>query len=413
MKVRALLKELNGGADGTKRKGYEEVALAVQTMKETLMPTPSSLDAGGYFYCTDSDVSPFGDLEDHLALLEGLESDPQSIDDEHESMVLLSLKDRFEVPATLQPYYRNTPLALEDEMCGSYIKLEKLAERIDQCKKSVLVVCGAGISTSCGIPDFRSPKTGLYHNLQDLGLDTPESLFTLSFFREKPAPFYKWVSENWPGAHEPSLTHYFLSLLNKRGKLLRCYTQNIDSLECMAGLTQQSRLVQAHGNYSKAYVVDSDKEPSAGMLLKLKAALHEDSDPPGWQKLEHLEGGLVKPSIVFYEEDLPDRFHRLWNHDLQKCELLLVMGTSLQIQWAQDMVRHCQADIRALINDKYVQAPGTPEWDFFSESNCDDACRRLAKALGWENDMYELQQSMQKEREAILQRKKGKKNRKR
>ena len=50
-----------------------------------------------------------------------------------------------------------------------------------------------------------------------------------------------WCATSWSdhpaGAHEPSLTHYFLSLLNKKGKLLRCYTQNIDSLECMAGST--------------------------------------------------------------------------------------------------------------------------------------------------------------------------------
>lgn len=52
---------------------------------------------------------------------------------------------------------------------------------------------GAGISVSAGIPDFRTPGTGLYDNLQEYNLPTPESIFTLSYFKDKPQAFYKWA----------------------------------------------------------------------------------------------------------------------------------------------------------------------------------------------------------------------------
>jgi NAD-dependent SIR2 family protein deacetylase len=52
-------------------------------------------------------------------------------------------------------------------------------------------MCGAGISVSAGIPDFRSPKTGLYHNLKKYNLPHPEAVFELDYFRRHPEPFYQ------------------------------------------------------------------------------------------------------------------------------------------------------------------------------------------------------------------------------
>ena len=59
--------------------------------------------------------------------------------------------------------------------------------------KNILVMTGAGISVSCGIPDFRSPKTGIYANLAEYDLPTPESLFTLEYFIKRPEAFYKFA----------------------------------------------------------------------------------------------------------------------------------------------------------------------------------------------------------------------------
>ena len=54
---------------------------------------------------------------------------------------------------------------------------------------------GAGISVSAGIPDFRSPKTGLYSNLKKYKLPEPEAIFDLNYFRKKPEAFYQLAND--------------------------------------------------------------------------------------------------------------------------------------------------------------------------------------------------------------------------
>ena len=60
--------------------------------------------------------------------------------------------------------------------------------------KKICVLTGAGISCNAGIPDFRSPVTGIYNNLEEYHLPTPESMFELAFFKENPSVFYRFMS---------------------------------------------------------------------------------------------------------------------------------------------------------------------------------------------------------------------------
>merc|ERR1712019_293645 len=93
--------------------------------------------------------------------------------------------------------------------------------------RNIVIMCGAGISTSAGIPDFRTPGTGLYDNLQKFHLPFAEAVFEMNYFRSKPHAFYELAREMWPGNFQPTPTHYFIRLLHDKGILLRCYSQNI------------------------------------------------------------------------------------------------------------------------------------------------------------------------------------------
>lgn len=114
--------------------------------------------------------------------------------------------------------------------------------------KRVAVMTGAGISTSAGIPDFRSPDTGLYANLARLDLPHPEAVFDISFFRQNPKPFYVLAKELYPGKFHPTVAHAFIALLEEKHMLLKLFTQNIDCLERRAGVPDD-KIVEAHGGY--------------------------------------------------------------------------------------------------------------------------------------------------------------------
>lgn len=114
---------------------------------------------------------------------------------------------------------------------------------------------GAGISTSAGIPDFRSPDTGLYSNLARLDLPYPEAIFDISFFRNNPLPFYTLAHELYPGKHRPTIAHSFVRMLSDKGILLKLFTQNIDCLEREAGIPDY-QIVEAHGSFARQRCIE-------------------------------------------------------------------------------------------------------------------------------------------------------------
>jgi hypothetical protein len=99
----------------------------------------------------------------------------------------------------------------EEEELMSY---EKLIEGLKNGKyKKIAVMTGAGISVSAGIPDFRSPGTGIYDNLKEYSLPSPDCLFQLDFFKKNPQPFYTFVKNFEMDGVVPTPTHYFIKLL--------------------------------------------------------------------------------------------------------------------------------------------------------------------------------------------------------
>ncbi|KAM4752050.1 NAD-dependent protein deacetylase sirtuin-2 isoform 6-T6 [Cyanocitta cristata] len=272
----------------------------------------------------------------------------------------------------------------------------------DRCKNVVCMV-GAGISTSAGIPDFRSPGTGLYSNLQSYNLPYPEAIFEIGFFKKHPEPFFALARELYPGQFKPTVCHYFMRLLQDKGLLLRCYTQNIDTLERVAGLDPEL-LVEAHGTFFTSHCLrPSCRQPYGLAWMRGRGG---SGDPPEWlrgcsslccykgvtaerifsslvPKCEKCQG-LVKPDIVFFGENLPSRFFALLESDFEKVDLLLIMGTSLQVQPFASLISRVPTNTpRLLINkektgqsDPLMSLMGFGGMDFDS----DKAYRRTSRS---------------------------------
>ncbi|CAH2276262.1 NAD-dependent deacetylase sirtuin-3, mitochondrial isoform X3 [Pelobates cultripes] len=123
----------------------------------------------------------------------------------------------------------------EEKLNQSTIKYRDMSDIADlilknRCRK-IIVITGAGISTPSGIPDFRTPGSGLYDNLKKYNIPYPEAIFEIDYFSYNPRPFFALAKELYPGKYKPNIVHYFVKLLYDKGLLLRCYTQNIDGLE--------------------------------------------------------------------------------------------------------------------------------------------------------------------------------------
>lgn len=253
---------------------------------------------------------------------------------------------------------------------AKYIKSE-------QCK-NVFVMLGAGVSTSAGIPDFRSPETGLYANLARLNLDQPEDVFNITYFRSNPVPFYTLANEIYPGRHRPTITHSFIRLLHTHKLLGICFTQNIDTLERRAGIPQD-KIVEAHGSFATQRCIDCmtpfDDEEMKRLVAQMNIPRCRNCD------------GLVKPDIVFFGEALPADFSRKVPK-LREADLLLVMGTSLQVHpfasLTQLVPRTCP---RVLINLEEAGDIGSRSDDVLCLGKCDEVIMELAKELGWAKEL--------------------------
>ena len=251
----------------------------------------------------------------------------------------------------------------------------------DAPPRSVIVMVGAGMSVSAGIPDFRSPTTGLFAQLAAKGLPSPELVTTISFFKDNPWPFYELCDEIWPrGKYKPTYAHRFIKALHDDGKLLRCFTQNIDSLETAAGLPAEA-VVPAHGNFDSASVVGTGEDVPVHEVAEAVEA-----GDAGWTALNTKYGGLVKPDVVFFGEQLPERFNRQAREDFPKCKLLLIFGTSLQVFPFASLVRYVPPGTPRLLCNRERRGENVgldfdddESCDVFLQGDCDDGASELAR----------------------------------
>ncbi|KAF3929317.1 hypothetical protein AA313_de0209017 [Arthrobotrys entomopaga] len=293
--------------------------------------------------------------------------------------------------------------------------VEDVVELINK-SSNIMVLTGAGISTSLGIPDFRSKGSGLYSRLEGLGLSDPQEVFDIQIFKEDPSIFYSIAKDILPTTNEFSPTHAFIELLQRKGKLLRNYTQNIDNIEHLAGVLPE-KLVQCHGSFATASCVKCKfqvpgeeifDDLRAGKIAKCPKCVEAEmakqqvgkkrkrgttapksrknkytddtSDEEDWS-LEP-EIGVMKPDIIFFGEQLPDRFHRIVDHDRAKVDLLICIGTSLKVAPVSEVPAFLPANVPQI----YISREPVHHIEFDVEligDQCDDIVTELARQVGW------------------------------
>ncbi|KEY66362.1 hypothetical protein S7711_09714 [Stachybotrys chartarum IBT 7711] len=275
--------------------------------------------------------------------------------------------------------------------------LEAVAEHIKEGKcDRIVVLTGAGISTAAGIPDFRSPNTGLYHNLARLDLPYAEAVFDISYFRQNPEPFYVLAKELYPGKFFPTVSHAFIALLAEKGLLLRLFTQNIDCLERRAGVPAD-KIVEAHGSFATQRCIECKTEYPDELM---KDHVFKGKVPRCQQSACD---GLVKPDIVFFGEPLPKAFDHS-AHQTVMADLVLILGTSLTVfpfAGLPDMAGESKP--RVLFNMEQVGSLGSRADDVLELGPCDKGIRKLADLLGWRDELEELWKSVVGEEETRRQ----------
>ncbi len=194
---------------------------------------------------------------------------------------------------------------------------QKIAKEIFESKK-VCVLTGAGISTESGVPDFRSPGTGLWTKFDP-------SILSADMLLNNPERFYRKGLEILKSIGEvrnakPNIGHKILAKLEKEKYIDCIITQNIDGLHKKAG---SENVYEAHGNLRDAYCITCGKEYSfAGLTGKIE----NGQIPPLCDEC----GGIIRPGVVLFGDPLPEIYEEAIK-EVKKSNLLLVIGSSLEV----------------------------------------------------------------------------------
>lgn len=200
--------------------------------------------------------------------------------------------------------------------------IERAAQMIREAEYAVALT-GAGISTPSGIPDFRSPNTGLW------AMENAIEIASILGFKRHPAAFYEWIRPlaKLLVSAQPNPAHIALADLEKAGFIKAIITQNIDMLHEKAG---SKVFFEVHGHFRKATCIacytEYDARPVINQFLEAGAF-------PICPKC----GGVLKPNVILYGEQLPVRELFGAQQAARRCDLMLVAGSSLEVAPAGDL----------------------------------------------------------------------------
>ncbi|XP_019644724.1 PREDICTED: NAD-dependent protein deacetylase sirtuin-1-like [Branchiostoma belcheri] len=253
--------------------------------------------------------------------------------------------------------------------------------RLIHGSKNIVVLTGAGVSVSCGIPDFRS-RDGIYAKLAvDFpDLPDPQAMFDIDYFRKNPRPFFKFAKAIYPGQYTPSRCHRFIRQLEEQGKLLRNYTQNIDTLEQEAGI---QRIIQCHGSFATASCTNCKRKVDCE---EIRQDIFDQVVPRCPQCSPDGPMAVMKPDIVFFGEGLSDKFHQTISVDKDKVDLLIVIGSRLKVRPVALIPSSIPAEVPQVLINREPLNHMTFDVELLGDSDVivEEICRLLGE--GWTTD---------------------------
>ncbi|MCQ2814899.1 MAG: NAD-dependent protein deacylase [Bacilli bacterium] len=217
-------------------------------------------------------------------------------------------------------------------------KYQTLKDILDN-SKLIVFFTGAGISTPSNIPDFRS-SNGLYS--EKYGQLKPETIISHDFFIQNTEEFYNFYFDKmvYPKAL-PNLAHNFIADLEKKQNVY-VVTQNIDGLHQMAG---SKNVIELHGSVYRNYCVNCHKFYSLNDVVKLGGSI----------PICPSCGGIVKPDVVLYEEQLDEDNIKNAINVISNADTLVVIGSSLVVYPAASFIRYFRGKHLICVNRDSTQ----------------------------------------------------------
>jgi NAD-dependent deacetylase len=262
-------------------------------------------------------------------------------------------RDRWAKRPRLRPRKRSAAVAalnavvdVRSSMTGG---VEAVARALAEADHAVALT-GAGVSTASGIPDFRSDG-GLWERYD-------EGDFHVQRFLAEPGPFW----EDWIDLHaeladdvEPNAAHEALADLEAAGALDAVVTQNVDGLHQEAG---SDRVVELHGNGDRAVCRNCDAAVDTDEAIDM---VRDCEAPPRCDC-----GGLLEPDTVLFGERLPEAALSAAQMHAERCDAMVVAGTSLTVEPSASMPRRAADDgaTLAVVNDEPTSVADRADYAF-------------------------------------------------
>lgn len=247
-------------------------------------------------------------------------------------------------------------------------RIGRAAEMIREARR-IVVFTGAGVSTESGIPDFRSPG-GLWSRFD------PDD-FTIERFLASPETRRKqwrfFVSGGLFKDARPNAAHAAIAELDTLGRLECVITQNIDNLHQKAG-NAPGRVYELHGTMHWIRCLQcGGRYPLEEILEQYRGA----ADPPACERC----GGIMKPDVIFFGEALPEETLEEATRHASRCDLLIVVGSSLVVYPAATMPLIAKESGAKLVIVNLTPTPADRIADVVINASAGDALTRVLAAV--------------------------------